>query len=602
MRKWSWLLVLLFLPVSAYSDGNNYGAASYLQQGVGGRANGMGDAYVAVADDATSAYWNPAGLAQMGLYMYEVGAEYAFLPNDMSSSFLSYAFQWPDVGSFSVGWINFGIGNIEGRDAAGLVTNDFSSTENTVILSYGRKAYEWVKGLSLGANLKFLQQGIGDYSAVGHGLDLGVQWQPFMYWDHTIGLNVQNLFQKLYWKDSTQDNSLVNAKLGFALRFLPSDEQLYYDHLVTAVDLEFSEYQRFKFHAGAEYWFINSLAVRAGVNGANFTVGASFRPEYYQIDYAFIYDTSELGAHQHRLSLELRLATNYEQTANQSAAVVAPLPEQAMQPPLTPAATSQATPGVEPQATPAPTAAATPATTMVPIAAPTIATTPVITSVLNRTLTPEQTSVPTPAATQIPTLEPIKSDGQAPSALSNGTETRIKRLNAITIDPLGFIAISGLSGVVGELEYERAIDRDITVAVKGLLTYFGSSTDGGLITSSYIEYGGGLTIRYFPMSDNDVPNGLWLGPIAKFQIGKERIENPYFSAGDFFDHHTYTYGGEIGYKWTIGKDGWFVISPYIGFYEMIYTDSKLADFYQSITNEELAIFYTSLGVNVGIAF
>ena len=30
--------------------------------GAGARANGMGDAFVAVADDATAIFWNPAGL------------------------------------------------------------------------------------------------------------------------------------------------------------------------------------------------------------------------------------------------------------------------------------------------------------------------------------------------------------------------------------------------------------------------------------------------------------------------------------------------------------------------------------------------------------
>ena len=39
-------------------------AAPMLKVGIG-RATGMGDAFVAVADDASSAYWNPAGLAQL---------------------------------------------------------------------------------------------------------------------------------------------------------------------------------------------------------------------------------------------------------------------------------------------------------------------------------------------------------------------------------------------------------------------------------------------------------------------------------------------------------------------------------------------------------
>ncbi len=38
--------------------------AQFLKIGAGGRATAMGDAFVAVADDATAMYWNPAGLVQ----------------------------------------------------------------------------------------------------------------------------------------------------------------------------------------------------------------------------------------------------------------------------------------------------------------------------------------------------------------------------------------------------------------------------------------------------------------------------------------------------------------------------------------------------------
>ncbi|RIK54073.1 hypothetical protein DCC62_32005, partial [candidate division KSB1 bacterium] len=39
--------------------------AQFLKIGVGGRAVGMGEAFVALANDASALYWNPAGIAQM---------------------------------------------------------------------------------------------------------------------------------------------------------------------------------------------------------------------------------------------------------------------------------------------------------------------------------------------------------------------------------------------------------------------------------------------------------------------------------------------------------------------------------------------------------
>ena len=38
--------------------------AQFLKIGVGGRAAALGEAFIAVANDASALYWNPAGLVQ----------------------------------------------------------------------------------------------------------------------------------------------------------------------------------------------------------------------------------------------------------------------------------------------------------------------------------------------------------------------------------------------------------------------------------------------------------------------------------------------------------------------------------------------------------
>ena len=65
------ILTVLALIAAAFTPGqavfNKIGMAglTFLKIGVG-RCTGMGDAFVAVADDASAAYWNPAGLALVG--------------------------------------------------------------------------------------------------------------------------------------------------------------------------------------------------------------------------------------------------------------------------------------------------------------------------------------------------------------------------------------------------------------------------------------------------------------------------------------------------------------------------------------------------------
>src|SRR5580704_2420324 len=61
----------------------------FMQFGVGGRAMAMGGAYYAISDDATAAYWNPAGLAQ--LQRKELTAMQATLFEQTKLTYVSYA-------------------------------------------------------------------------------------------------------------------------------------------------------------------------------------------------------------------------------------------------------------------------------------------------------------------------------------------------------------------------------------------------------------------------------------------------------------------------------------------------------------------------------
>src|SRR5690349_14559928 len=57
------VLLVLALPVSVHAQ--TFGD-------IGVRAEGMGGAFVAVADDATGAYWNPAGIASGSIFDLQV--------------------------------------------------------------------------------------------------------------------------------------------------------------------------------------------------------------------------------------------------------------------------------------------------------------------------------------------------------------------------------------------------------------------------------------------------------------------------------------------------------------------------------------------------
>ncbi len=64
-------------------------AATFLKIGVGARPSGMGEAFLAVADDVNAVYWNPAGLAF--LKRQEVTAMHSEWFQDIRYDFAAYA-------------------------------------------------------------------------------------------------------------------------------------------------------------------------------------------------------------------------------------------------------------------------------------------------------------------------------------------------------------------------------------------------------------------------------------------------------------------------------------------------------------------------------
>lgn len=69
------LALVAQVPLAAQSEAEYFGLFSFRSQNPGARARGIGGAFVALADDATAAYVNPAGLAYLD--RWEVSAEYS---------------------------------------------------------------------------------------------------------------------------------------------------------------------------------------------------------------------------------------------------------------------------------------------------------------------------------------------------------------------------------------------------------------------------------------------------------------------------------------------------------------------------------------------
>ena len=64
----------------------------FLKINVGARAEGMGGAFVGVADDATALYWNAAGIARIESNKSELSLNHANWPSELSFDQVGYVF------------------------------------------------------------------------------------------------------------------------------------------------------------------------------------------------------------------------------------------------------------------------------------------------------------------------------------------------------------------------------------------------------------------------------------------------------------------------------------------------------------------------------
>ncbi|MBA3898708.1 MAG: PorV/PorQ family protein [Bacteroidetes bacterium] len=179
-------LSLLFAGVATLSFGQEVRKYSneFLSIGVGARALGMSNAFVSTVDDATSGYWNPAGLVhvQSDRQISLMHAEY--FAGIAKYDYAGFAMPLDTTSSIGFSFIRFGVDDIPNTtdliDANGNINYDritsFSAADYAFLVSYAKKTS--IPGLSLGANAKVVHRMVGSFAkAWGFGLDAGMQYR-----------------------------------------------------------------------------------------------------------------------------------------------------------------------------------------------------------------------------------------------------------------------------------------------------------------------------------------------------------------------------------------------------------------------------------------
>lgn len=171
------LMVITLLPL--YADFAKLGTsgAQFLKIGVG-RGAAMGEAFVAIADDASATFWNPSGLAAL------TRREISFMHNewiaDIRHEYLSVALPLGTFGTIGLSVTALSMGEMEiltVDDPNTLLREDtgtgtyFNSSDFAVGISFGRM---FTDRLAAGVSIKAVQQMIWHMSASGVATDFGI--------------------------------------------------------------------------------------------------------------------------------------------------------------------------------------------------------------------------------------------------------------------------------------------------------------------------------------------------------------------------------------------------------------------------------------------
>ena len=267
------IVALAVGPVVAAEDAGAPGA--FLRYGTSARGLAMGNAVTAIADDAASSYWNPAGFAR--LRTMEFTAMGATLFEDTQYTFFALGLPTQNHGSFALNGAYLRSGSFERATLFEDLPETFKQGSSFLGLAYARTQGRWTWGV----NLKTISQDLAGNQGTGFGVDLGLYLRPHS--SLSLGFSLQNAIAPTVTLDQESERYPRTLRGGMALH-------LFHNRMLVSSDLVKTEEMQAKLRSGLEFWPARQFALRSGYDAVRDQLGfgAAFRWENWQLDYAYL--------------------------------------------------------------------------------------------------------------------------------------------------------------------------------------------------------------------------------------------------------------------------------------------------------------------------
>lgn len=257
-------------------------AAGFLKIGVGSRATAMGGAFVAVSNDASSLYWNPAGIAEIEKNV--LLTSHSQWIGDLDFNYVGIALNFKKYGhvGFSLTMLSVPEMLVRTEEFQEGTGETFDAADYSIGITYAGSVGE---RFSVGGTVKFIQQRIWHTSAQAYAVDIGTKFKTDFFGGMVIGAAIYNFGTRLQLKgrdlrtfvdpdpisDGNNDKIPVNYETDkwdlplnfqFGVALKPIDTRMH--SLLIAIDALHPSSNYESVNVGGEYGFQDRLFLRGG--------------------------------------------------------------------------------------------------------------------------------------------------------------------------------------------------------------------------------------------------------------------------------------------------------------------------------------------------
>jgi hypothetical protein len=341
-------------------------AVPFLRISPDARASGMGDVGVATSADAYAGLWN-MGKVAFNKQKAAVVAGYSpwlrDITNDMYLASLAGFYKLNEDESISGGFRYFNLGDAQFSDEIGNYFQNFRPREWALDVGYSRKLGD---RMGLGVALRYIHSQLSDVSADGTDYKAGTAVAADLGYYYTtqnsagngwsFGAALTNLGSKIAYNKESEEKDFIPANLGLGAAYnkaidaqnrisigldvnkllvptMPENGDSaamadyrnksvigsWFSSFGDAPDGFSEELKEFQVGAGAEYWYNEQFAVRAGYaweskdkgNRRYVTVGAGVKYKMLQLNFSYLAPTGS-GVNRSPLANTLRFGLVWE--------------------------------------------------------------------------------------------------------------------------------------------------------------------------------------------------------------------------------------------------------------------------------------------------